>query len=45
LHAPRCIITPHVAWTTLEARRRLVQITVENVAALIAGRPVRVVNA
>lgn len=44
LSAPRCIITPHVAWTTLEARRRLVQITAENVAALIAGRPLRVVN-
>jgi glycerate dehydrogenase len=44
LHAPRCLITPHLAWTSLEARRRLVRTSVDNVRAILAGRPVHVVN-
>jgi glycerate dehydrogenase len=44
LRAPRCIVTPHQAWTTLAARRRLIAATVRNVAAIIAGSPVNVVN-
>lgn len=44
LHAPRCLITPHLAWTSLEARRRLVETSVDNVRALLAGRPIHVVN-
>jgi len=38
-------ITPHIAWATIEARRRLVDIAAKNVAAFIDGRPVNVVNA
>ena len=45
LKAPHCLITPHIAWATLEARRRLMQTTAENVAAYQAGRPIHVVNA
>ena len=44
LRARRCLLTPHIAWATLEARRRLMAITAENVAAFIKGRPVNVVN-
>jgi len=44
LQAPRCIITPHIAWATLAARRRLMEATVENVAAFLAGWPINVVN-
>jgi len=44
IQAPRCIITPHQAWTTRAARERLLRATVENVRALLAGRPVNVVN-
>jgi glycerate dehydrogenase len=44
LRAPRCIVTPHQAWTTLAARRRLIEATVRNVAAILAGSPVNVVN-
>jgi glycerate dehydrogenase len=43
LSAPNCVITPHQAWATLDARRRLLQITVANVAAFLAGRPQNVV--
>jgi glycerate dehydrogenase len=39
-----CIITPHIAWSTSEARRRLMAVAAENLAAFIAGRAVNVVN-
>ncbi len=44
LQARNCLITPHIAWATLEARQRLMQTTVENVAAYIAGSPINLVN-
>lgn len=44
LAAKNCVITPHIAWGTLEARRRLMAATVENVRAFLCGRPVNVVN-
>jgi glycerate dehydrogenase len=44
LRAPRCIVTPHQAWTTLAARKRLLEATVKNVASILAGAPVNVVN-
>jgi glycerate dehydrogenase len=45
LRAPRCLITPHVAWASRAARRRLIDATAANVAALLAGSPLHVVNA
>jgi glycerate dehydrogenase len=44
LHARNCIITPHIAWGSLAARRRLMTATVKNVEAFLAGRPINVVN-
>ncbi len=44
LKAPRCIITPHIAWATLAARRRAMKTTAENVAAFLAGRPINQVR-
>ena len=44
LSAPNCLITPHMAWTTLAARERLMRTTAENVAAFLAGKPINVVN-
>ncbi len=44
LSAKNCIITPHIAWATLAARRRLMQTTAENVVAFIAGKPINVVS-
>ena len=44
LTAKNCLITPHMAWGTLSARRRLMQTTADNVAAFIAGKPENVVN-
>jgi glycerate dehydrogenase len=42
--AKNCLITPHIAWATKEARLRLMDVAVSNVAAFIGGRPVNVVN-
>ncbi len=44
LKAPNITITPHIAWAALAARRRLMHITAENVAAFLAGKPINVVN-
>ena len=44
LSAPNAFITPHIAWATLEARQRLMQITIDNVRAFISGKPQNVVN-
>lgn len=44
LQARNCYITPHIAWATDAARRRLMNMAVENVRAFIAGEPVNVVN-
>lgn len=44
LRAPNLTVTPHIAWAALEARRRLMQVTAQNVAAFLAGKPQNVVN-
>jgi len=44
LSARNCLVTPHIAWATREARSRLMQRTVENLEAFLAGRPVNVVQ-
>lgn len=44
LKAENCFITPHHAWATLDARRRLMQVTVDNVALYLQGEPQNVVN-
>lgn len=42
--AKNCIITPHIAWATKEARLRLMKIAAENLAFFLKGSPVNVVN-
>ncbi len=44
LQAKNLRITPHMAWGTVAARKRLMATTAENVAAFIKGEPVNVVN-
>jgi glycerate dehydrogenase len=43
--AKNALITPHIAWAAVEARRRLMATTVENIAAFQSGSPINVVNA
>ncbi|MGD9781662.1 MAG: D-2-hydroxyacid dehydrogenase [Kiritimatiellia bacterium] len=40
LSAPRCFVTPHIAWATAAARKRLIDIAADNLRAFLAGRPV-----
>jgi glycerate dehydrogenase len=44
LQAKHCIITPHLAWATREARGRLLATALNNVTAWLSGRPQNVVN-
>jgi glycerate dehydrogenase len=44
LKARNCLVTPHIAWATTEARNRLMETVVANVAAFQAGKPINVVN-
>ena len=41
---PNAFITPHVAWATLEARLRLMDIAVRNIKSFLDGTPINVVN-
>ncbi|MBM4070469.1 MAG: D-2-hydroxyacid dehydrogenase [Planctomycetes bacterium] len=43
--ARRCLLTPHIAWASQAARRRLLTATVQNIQDFLAGRPSNVVNA
>ena len=42
--AKNILITPHIAWSTIEARTRLMQTTADNIAAFQQGTPINVVN-
>lgn len=44
LTAKNCFLTPHLAWATLSARRRLMKKTVDNVASFLRGQPQNVVS-
>jgi glycerate dehydrogenase len=44
LQAPNCFITPHIAWSSLPARKRLMQTTLENIQAFLKGVPLNRVN-
>lgn len=42
--ARNCLITPHIAWASAEARTRLMEVVWENVKAFMDGAPQNVVN-
>ena len=44
LKAKNAYITPHIAWATLEARQRLIQVATDNVRAFLTAHPQNVVN-
>ena len=43
-NAKNCVITPHIGWTPLETRRRLLDITEDNLRGWLNGNPQHVVN-
>jgi glycerate dehydrogenase len=44
LKAKNCLVTPHIGWATVEARRRLILAVASNIQAFLDGRPVNVVG-
>ncbi len=44
LSAKNCIITPHIAWATSEARERLLSVTTANIEGFFRGNPINVVS-
>lgn len=44
LTCENCIITPHIAWASFEARSRLMNIFKSNVEGFVSGKPINVVN-
>ena len=43
LHCPNAFITPHIAWASVEARKRLLHIAIDNVRLFLEGCPQNVV--
>lgn len=43
-NVPNLTITPHIAWATLAARKRLMRTTAQNIASFLAGKPINLVN-
>lgn len=43
LKAPRCYLTPHIAWASREARLRLIDIATRNLASFLNGTPINVI--
>lgn len=44
IHLENCLITPHNAWISFEARSRIMKITAENISAFLQGAPQNVVS-
>lgn len=44
LNLPNCRISPHIAWASEAARKRLMRCAVENIRSFLSGTPVNVVN-
>ena len=44
LTAKNCIITPHIAWATIAARKRLMNVAANNIRAFIEGKAINIVN-
>ena len=44
LHLENCIITPHNAWASVEARQRMMDIVKNNIRKFLSGKPINLVN-
>lgn len=44
INIDNCIITPHIAWASLETRRRLLKIVVDNIEKYLNGTPVNTLS-
>lgn len=44
IKAKNCIITPHISWAPKESRKRLMDLSIENLESFIEGNPINIVN-
>lgn len=44
LHAPNCILTPHMAWAPVEARMRILDSVKQSIQGFLDSQPINVVN-
>ena len=44
LKAKNCTITPHIAWASYEARKRLMDMVIKNIQCFLAGNPQNVIT-
>jgi glycerate dehydrogenase len=44
LSARNCLVTPHIAWATREARSRLMDLAIQNITAFLSGNPQNVIK-
>ncbi|MDD6798941.1 MAG: D-2-hydroxyacid dehydrogenase [Firmicutes bacterium] len=44
LESDKCVITPHIAWASFDARVRLFKETAKNIEAYLKGQPINLVN-
>jgi glycerate dehydrogenase len=44
LKAKNCIITPHIGWSTVESKERLIEISIQNLKAFIQKNPINQVQ-
>jgi glycerate dehydrogenase len=44
LSAANCLVTPHVAWATREARARLMDLAIANISGFLSGNPQNVIK-
>lgn len=44
INAPNCIITPHNAWGSFEARQRLMNLLEQNIQSFIDDNPINIIN-
>jgi glycerate dehydrogenase len=44
LHLPNCVITPHNAWASVEARQRMMEILYSNIESYLNGSPKNLIS-
>jgi glycerate dehydrogenase len=44
IKAKNCIITPHISWAPKESRKRLMDLSIENLESFFEGNPLNIVN-
>ncbi|HMG91864.1 MAG TPA: D-2-hydroxyacid dehydrogenase [Chryseolinea sp.] len=44
LQAKNCVVSPHTAWMSLEARKRILSVTLQNIDCYLKGKPQNLVS-